>query len=201
LLLVTVTDFDALVVPIGVVPKFRVFGERLTASAPFPETLKTCGVTAELSFTQTAPLIVPFTVGLNVTEKVQVCVEASTSPLVQGVAPLATAEKSPLDAKELSVTEAPLVLVTVTDLAALLVPTSWLANERLVGVNVRGDAAPPVPLPESATSMGLDAALKLMVAAPLMVPFDLGVKVTEMVHLVFPASEALQGVVPLPGAL
>jgi len=199
--LVTVTDFDALLVPIATVPKFRVFGERLTASAPFPETLKTCGVTAEVSFTQTAPLIVPFTVGLNVTEKVQVCVEASTSPLVQGVAPLATAGKSPLDANELSVTEPALVFFRVTDVAALLVPTSWLAKERLVGVNVRGGAAPPVPLPESATSIGLDAALKLIVTAPLIVPFDLGVKVTEMVHLVFPASEAPQGVVPLPSAL
>lgn len=40
-----------------------------------------------------------------------------------------------------------------------------------------------------------------MVTAPLMVPFDRGVKVTEMVHLVLPANEAPQAVVPLATAL
>lgn len=159
LLLVSVTDLDALTDPTVTVPKFKVPGERLTPTAPLPETFSTCGLTAELSVIQTAPVMVPFTEGANSTENVQLWVDASTRPLLQGVAPLANALKSPLEEMELIVTETALLLVTVTILAGLVVPTSWLAKERLVGVNVRGEAAPPVPLPERATSSGLNAAL------------------------------------------
>ncbi len=55
-----------------IVPKFRVVGERLIATAPFPDTFKICGLTEELSVIQTAPVMVPFTDGLKVTEKVHV---------------------------------------------------------------------------------------------------------------------------------
>ena len=90
--MVTVTVFAALTVFLLTVPKFRELGERLTETTPFPATVNTCGLCEELSAIHTAPGIVPFTDGLNVTEKVQMCVAASASPLLQGVDPLATAE-------------------------------------------------------------------------------------------------------------
>jgi len=47
----------------------------------------------------------------------------------------------------------------VTVLAKLVVPTNCLVNVRLAGEKVSGDAAPPEPVPESATCCGLKAAL------------------------------------------
>jgi len=54
------------------------------------------------------------------------------------------------------------------------------------------------PVPVSVTTCGLLAALWLTVAAPLIVPTALGVKVTVKVHLFFAATVMPQGVVP-PG--
>jgi hypothetical protein len=66
----------------------------------------------------------------------------------------------------------------------------------VVGVNVKGAVAPPEPVPESPTSCGENPAVSVMVTAPLMLPFAVGVKVTAILHLAFDASEAPQ-VVPL----
>ena|ERR1043165_6219514 len=129
------------------------------ASTPLPETLISWGLIAELSLIHTAPLILPFTVGLNATDKVHIFAEASGRPLLHGIAPLAAAEKSPLELRELIVTKPPLLLVTVTVAAALVVPTNWLAKEILGGLKLKGDVGPPLPLPESADSIGLEAAL------------------------------------------
>src|SRR5690242_18567745 len=92
LLLVTVMVFGALTVFLLTVPKFRELGERLTETTPFPVTVNACGLWVELSAIHTVPAIVPLTDGLNVPEKVHVCVAASASPLLQGIVPLATAE-------------------------------------------------------------------------------------------------------------
>jgi len=47
------------------------------------------------------------------------------------------------------------LLVTVTVLLALFVPTSWFTKVKPVGEKVSGEEGPPEPLPDSATSCGL----------------------------------------------
>jgi len=88
-------------------------------------------------------------------------------------------------------------LVTVTDLAALVVPTTFL-NERLAGKNVSAPADPEDPLPIRFTTWGLNTALWLMVNPPRIKPDVLGVNVTLIVHLENAARLPLQGVLP-PG--
>src|SRR5437870_2660263 len=76
--------------------------------------------------------------------------------------------------------EAVPLLVRVTDCAALLVPTSWLAKAREVGegLTARGLAALPVPV--RITVCGLSLASSVMVIVPVRVP------VAVVVHALFP---------------
>src|SRR5579872_4149720 len=99
-----------------------------------------------------------------------------------------------------SVTELALAFVTVTTCAGLVELNAWLANVRPVGLKVNGAAAPPVPVPESVTSCWRTIVLSATVAAPLMLPFAVGVNVTDIVQL-FPAARLVpHGEVPLPAA-
>lgn len=68
---------------------------------------------------------------------------------------------------------------------ALVVPTVWFANVRVVGVRVTAAAA---PVPESATVCGLPAALSVTETVAPRLPVAVGVKVTEMVHVAAAAS-------------
>ena len=77
----------------------------------------------------------------------------------------------------------------------LVVPTAVARKLRDAGENVRGAVAPPEPVPDSATSCGENPAASVMVSAPLMLPFAVGVNVTAILHFAFEASEAPQ-VVP-----
>jgi hypothetical protein len=67
----------------------------------------------------------------------------------------------------------------------LVVPTSWLANVRLVGVSVTTGA---VPLPLSVTLCGLPVALSVTVTLAVRLPVAAGEKVTEMVQPALAAS-------------
>jgi hypothetical protein len=73
------------------------------------------------------------------------------------------------------------MLLNVTLWAALVVPTSWLANERLGGDS---PAAGAIPLPLSATVCGLPLALSVTDRAPARVPELVGLKLTLILQLV-----------------
>src|ERR1039457_519354 len=89
-----------------------------------------------------------------------------------------------------------LTFLTVTTLPALVLLTTTLPNDRLVGENVSGALDPPEPLPDRPTSCGLNGALCVTVSAPLMLPFTVGWKVTASVQLLWAANVVPQGVVP-----
>ena len=71
--------------------------------------------------------------------------------------------------------------------AELVVPTSWLANVKLLGAIVTVLTA---PWPVSSTERGLPAELSVMVKVPVRVPVMVGAKVTWIVH-VPPAGETV----------
>lgn len=91
-LLVNVTVCAALVVPTAD-ENVRLVGETTTGSAPVPVSPTICGLTAPpVLEMDTAPLIDPVPVGVNVTENVHFANLTSANPEVHGVVPLPTAE-------------------------------------------------------------------------------------------------------------
>ena len=142
-LFLRVTLLAALVVPISRVAKVRVDGDTVTAEIPVPLRLTVCGLPAALSLIVTAAVLVPRAVGVNRTLIVQLELAARLAPHV------VVREKSPLFAPVivmLAIVKTALpVLVTVTDWAALVVPTTRLPKEREVGETLTAAAA-PVPV-------------------------------------------------------
>lgn len=88
------------------------------------------------------------------------------------------------------------LFVTVTILAALLVPTATCPKARLAGVRLTGST--PVPLTE--TTWGLLAALSVMVMVPLCAPATVGANVTIIEHCVLAARVVPQLLVWVNGA-
>ena len=84
------------------------------------------------------------------------------------------------------------LLVNVTGLAALVVPTVWLPKLRLVGDSVTAGALATAPVPVRLTVCGLPGALSVIVTVPVRVPVAVGVKVTLMVQLALAAKEVPQ---------
>lgn len=80
------------------------------------------------------------------------------------------------------------MFVRVTVCAALVVPSSWLANDKLTGLA----AAATIPLPVTLT-VGLTFALSLIATVPLRLPATLGVKKTVTLQLA-PAAKVLEPV-------
>jgi hypothetical protein len=83
------------------------------------------------------------------------------------------------------------VFNSVTVCAALVVLSTWLPNERVIGERL---AAAPTPVPVSVTVCGLIVALSVMASEPVLVPVAVGVKVTltEQVPLAAIGEEATQ---------
>jgi hypothetical protein len=71
------------------------------------------------------------------------------------------------------------LLVRLTGLAVLVVPSAWFPKLRLVGDRVTTGT---VPFPVRLTECGLPAALSTMVMAPVLVPAAVGVNLTLMVQ-------------------
>jgi len=80
-------------------------------------------------------------------------------------------------------------LLRVTLCAALVVPTFWLLNVRLVGETLVVDAA---PVPVRLTVCGLPGALSKMLIDAVRAPAAVGVNVTLIVQLLFAATELPQ---------
>jgi len=82
------------------------------------------------------------------------------------------------------------VLVKVTVSAPLVVPTfSGVLNVKEVALNV---AVGTTPVPDKVTACGDPVALSVIVSVPLRVPVAVGVKVTEIVQFLPPATLAPQ---------
>lgn len=96
--------------------------KKFLSYCPVPDSFITSGLSGALSLTVTAPLIEPFTLGVNVTLNVHVAPEATVAP--QGVPPDGAAAKSPLATRLDMVRVLPEMLVSVTVLGGLVVPTA-----------------------------------------------------------------------------
>ena len=98
---------------------------------PVPDRVAVCGLLSALSLTLAAPVLVPVAVGLNTMLILHVPLAARL--VVQVVVDTA---KSPVTEMEMPVRATGCLLVRVSTLAALVVPTFCDGNSRLVGVNV-----------------------------------------------------------------
>src|SRR5271157_2501637 len=94
------------------------------------------------------------------------------------------------------VTVAPELLVAVTSMGLLVVPTVCAGNVKLIGDKVTGTTA----LPLRSTICGLPAPEVATATDPLTVPGMDGLNVTAIVHLAPAARGPPQGVPPLPAA-
>ena len=92
-------------------------------AVPVPLKPTTCGLVLALSVSVRLPERLPVAVGVNVTLIVQLP-PAPTGALVLQAVPLAATAKSPVTATLVKVRDAVPLLVTVTALAALVVPSA-----------------------------------------------------------------------------
>ena len=165
-------------------PKLKLAGEKLTLeAAPVPVRATVCGLPVALSVTVMVPGWLPVAVGVKVTLMVQLAAGATEVPQVLVWAYCVLA------AMLVRLSAAVPGFDSVTVCAALLMPTAWLANVRLVGEKLTLDAA---PVPVSATVCGLPVALSVTVIVPGWLPVAVGVKVTLMVQLAAGATEVPQ---------
>ena len=172
-------------------PKLRLVGFSVMAGAetvPVPKSATVCGLPVALSLIVTLALRLPVAEGENVTLIVQFAPAANVLGLSgQEFVWAKSPALIPLTAILLIVSAAVPLLVSVTDLAALVVPTSWLPKLSDVGLSVTAGAG-VTPVPLSATLCGLPLALSLTVTLALRPPFAEGVKVTLMMQLTPAAS-------------
>jgi hypothetical protein len=147
-------------VPTAWLVKLRVVAESVTAGAvPVPLKVTICGLVEALSVSVRLPERLPVAVGVKVTLITQLLL-AATDALVLQVVPLAATAKSPVIAMLVKDKDALPVLVTVTDVAALVVPMAWLAKVRLVADSETAGALggalvvePPPPPPQFARTI------------------------------------------------
>jgi hypothetical protein len=158
----------------------------LVAVEPIPVRLTDCGLPEALSVMLRVPVRLPDAVGVNVTLMVQFAPAATELPQVLVWA------KSPLAETLVRFSEALPVLESVTDCAALVVPTIWPAkvSEEVERLTTGAEAAAPVPV--RLNDCGLPEALSVMLRVPMRVPDAVGVNVTLMVQLAPAATELPQ---------
>jgi hypothetical protein len=121
--LVRVTVWELLVVPTGSDGKVGAADKLTVGPVPVPLKLTVCGLPLALSVRVRLPEREPLAAGVKVTLITQL-LPAATDALVLQVVPLAATAKSPVAAMPVKVKDAAPVLVTVTALAALVVPTA-----------------------------------------------------------------------------
>jgi hypothetical protein len=180
---VNVTTWAALVIPKGAGENVRLVGESVTpgvvGTTPTPLNAIACVEPLALSAMVIVPVRVPATVGVNVTDSVQVPPAATLVPQFW------VSVKSPDAVIDDSVRAALPEFVRETSCAALVVPVVCDEKVRLVVERVAvGIAATPVPVKE--TACGDPVALSVIVSVPARLPFTVGAKAIEIVQL-FPA--------------
>ncbi len=169
----------------------RLVGERpATAAVPVPERLTLWVLPAvALSVRVTAALRVPVADGVKVTLIVQVAPAATELPqLLVWVKSLGFV---PVSAILVRLKAALAVLLRVMVWTALVAPTAWLANVRLVGERLATGSA-PVPVPERLTAWGLPLALSATLSEAVQLPLAEGLKVTLIAQLAPAATELPQ---------
>ena len=152
-------------------------------SSPVPLSETPSGLPSPLSTMVKTPVIAPAVVGWNTMLMLQL------DPVFSEAGQLLVWVKPELTLIAEIANGPGLLAVTLTVLAPLVVPTTWVPKERLVGESVGAAIA---PFPARLTLCGLPAALSIMVSTPLAVPLACGVKVTLIEQLAPPASEAGQ---------
>jgi hypothetical protein len=182
-----VTVFAALVVPTVALENVRLAGETVTGAEPVPVRLTVWGLSAALSLNVREPARAPVAVGENVTPTVHVAPAAMLVPQV-----LLAIAKSPAGAMLENANATFWWLVSVTDFAALVLPTSTVPKLKLLTESVTG----AVPVPVSAVICGLLLALSATLRVPDADPTDVGVNAMRMVQLAPPAKVPLEGHVP-----
>jgi hypothetical protein len=154
--------------PMLTAPKSRPGGLKVTPGPrPVPLNGTVCGLPAASSVIVSSPLRVPPPWGEKVTETTQLIVGLSDAGHVLD-------EKSPVVLIPPMLSVSVPVLVNVTVLAALVVPTACDPKLRLVGLIERTGAT---PVPASEITCGLPAAFSVTVSVPLLAPIAVGVKV------------------------
>src|SRR5260370_710195 len=149
----------------------------LVAGEPIPVRLTDCGLPEALSVMLRVPVRLPDAVGVNGTLMVQFAPAATELPQVLVWA------KSPLAETPVRFSEALPVLESVTDCAALVVPTVWLAkaSEEAERLTTGAEAAAPVPV--RLTDCGLPEALSVMLTLLGRAPGTGGVEGERVVEL------------------
>ena len=148
---------------------------------PAPARLAVCGLPGALSEMDKVPVREPSTVGVKVTETVQL----APAPNVLGDnGQVEVCAKSPEVKMPEIVSGTAWLFFTVKLFAALVVPNTWLPKERLAADRV----TEPVPVPLNCAVCGVLGALSLTVSFPVRAPSAVGVKVTEIVQLDFAAN-------------
>lgn len=185
--------------PVNSAAKLRRPGARATAGwVPVPVSATDCGLPAALSATVTVPLIVPADFGSKSSVMVQLAPTA-IDPL-HGLTSAVPIAKSALAVMLVMLSAAEPVLVRVTFCVALDVPTGCEPKLKLAGEKLATGAG-VMPVPVSATTCGLPAALSMMLIDPVRAPATDGVKVTLIVQLAPGASVEPQMVVSLKSTL
>jgi hypothetical protein len=136
---VNVTVFAAVVLPTVVLAKVKVVGDIVTDAEPVPVRLTVWGLFAAPSVNVSAPESAPAAIGENVTPTIHVALAAMLVPQV-----LLAIEKSPLARMLEKLRLVFSWFVSVTDLAALVLPTATVPKPKLVGERVTGVIPVPV---------------------------------------------------------
>lgn len=121
--LVRVTVWELLVFPTNRAEKVSGGDKLTTGPVPVPLKLAVCGLPLALSVSVRLPERLPVAVGVNVRLITQLPPLAATGALALQVVPLTATTKSPVAAMLVKVRDAVPLFVTVTALAALVVPT------------------------------------------------------------------------------
>jgi len=188
-LFVSVTVFAELVLPTAVLLKVSDVADRVTGALPVPVRVTVCGLFRALSVKVSVPVAAPIAVGENVTPTTQLAPAAMLVPQVL----LATA-KPALATMPLKLSAALARFVSVTVLAALVLPTASVPKLRLLEESVTG--ALPVPVRPTVWV----PALSPMASVPENDPMAVGANETEIVQEAAGAMLALQVLVWLKGA-
>jgi len=171
-----VTTVGALVVVISWLGNERLVAANMTGGTPYPVRGTVCGLFDTLSLTVKVPERVPFAVGANVTEIVQLPLVAS---VFGEIGQLEFWAKSP-DVEIFAMLRGPVrSFVKVMTLAALVVFRNWLPNPREVGAKTTG----AIPDPVNEAVWGVFVALSFTVRVPLCAPKAVGVNVAEILQL------------------
>jgi len=147
-----------------------------TGAAPVPESGTTVGLPGAFDAMLKLADCRPIAVGAKVTLMVQ---EAPAATLEHAFVCAKLAAFVPVIVMPLTVSVAVPVLVTVTGWAPLVVPVACTANVRPAGLTLMVGA---VPVPDSATTVGLPGAFDAMLMLADCRPAAVGVKVTLMAH-------------------